>query len=464
MTNGTLRNATVRILIVDDEPIVRDSLAAYLRDLDYAVDVAAEGTAALELALRFHYHLVILDIRMPGMDGIATLQQLKGQHPGLPVLMITAFADVPSAVASMKAGAYDYVVKPFDPEEVALIVRNVVAHHNLISENLALRRKLEERDRFEELIGRSPPMRAVFDMIAAVADTSVTVLITGESGTGKELAARAIHRRSLRASGPFVVVSCGGLPEMLIESELFGHERGAFTGAVARHRGRFELAHGGTLFLDEIGEISAKMQVDLLRVLETKRFVRLGGTEEITSDVRFVAATNRDLAAEVREGRFRDDLFYRLNVVVIRLPALRDRRDDVPLLASHFLEHYAREMQRPARGFDPEATALLLAHDWPGNVRELANAVERAVAVGRTEAVLPADLPIEPPLAAQGRAGRTLQAIELQHISAVLEETDWNITHAATTLGIDRVTLHKKIKRYGLRRPERAASSGSRSG
>jgi DNA-binding NtrC family response regulator len=371
--------------------------------------------------------------------------------------MITAYADVATAVAAMKGGAYDYVVKPFDPEEIVLIVRNVVAHQHLIRENLALRKKLEERERFEDLVGRSRAMHAVYEMIDAVADTNVTVLITGESGTGKELAARAIHRRSPRSAGPFVVVNCGGLPDTLMESELFGHERGAFTGAVGRHRGRFELAEGGTLFLDEIGDISAKTQVDLLRVIESKRFVRLGGTEELTADVRILAATNRDLAVEVKAGRFREDLFYRLNVVTIRMPPLRDRREDISLLANHFLEHYARAMGRPARTFSPEATALLLAHDWPGNARELANAVECAVAVGRTEAVQAADLPVAPPAEPCQGPPRTLQQVERNHIEAILEEVDWNITRAATTLGIDRVTLYNRIKRYGLRRPDRAA-------
>jgi DNA-binding NtrC family response regulator len=447
---------TARILIVDDEPIVRESLAAFLRERDYNVDLAAGGEEAIALASENRYHLVILDIRMPGVDGLATLHELKARQPDLPVLMMTAYADVTSAVAAMKSGAYDYLVKPFDPDEVCLIVRNVVAHQNLVRENLALRSKLEERERFEEIIGRSPRMRAVFEMIAAVADTNVTVLIGGESGTGKELAARAVHRRSLRAAGAFVVVTCGGLPEALVESELFGHERGAFTGAVARRKGRFEVAQGGTLLLDEIADISPKTQLDLLRVVETKRFTRLGGTEELTADVRILAATNRDLAEEVRAGRFREDLFYRLNVVSIRLPALRERREDIPLLAHHFLHHYARQMGRAAKAFSPAAMQLLLAHEWPGNVRELANAVERAVAVGRTDEVQPADLPIgalggEP---ATGEAGgRTLVDVERRHIETTLQEHDWNVSRSAAALGIDRVTLYKKMKRFGLKRP-----------
>ncbi len=447
-----------RILVVDDEVNVRESLGTFLRDRDYQVDLAAGGPEALALAAAHAYHLVILDIRMPGMDGLAVLRELKGRQADLPVLMITAFADVSTAVTAMKSGAWDYVVKPFDPEEIALIVRNVAAHHHLVRENLALRHKLEEREKFDELVGRSNAMRSVFELIEAVADTSVTVLVLGESGTGKELVARAIHRRSPRASGPFVVVNCGGLPETLIESELFGHERGAFTGAVARHKGRFEQAEGGTLFLDEIGEVSPKTQVDLLRVIDTRRFGRLGGTEELTADVRIVAATNRDPAAEVKAGRFREDLYYRLNVVNIRIPPLRERREDVPLLAQHFLEHYARQMGRPAKQFGAEASALLLAHDWPGNVRELANAIERAVAVGRSEIIPAADLPIEPTAPQQAGIGRSLQDVERRHIEAILGDTEWNITHAATVLGIDRVTLYNKIKRYGLQRPERRGS------
>jgi len=444
-----------RILVVDDEASVRESLGTFLRDREYQVDLAANGAEALAQASGSSYHLVILDVRMPGMDGLAVLRELKNKQADLPVLMITAYADVSTAVTAMKSGAWDYVVKPFDPEEILLIVRNVVAHHHLVRENLALRRKLEEREKFDELVGRSNAMRGVFEMIEAVADTNVTVLILGESGTGKELVARAIHRRSPRSQGPFVVVNCGGLPETLVESELFGHERGAFTGAVARHKGRFEQAEAGTLFLDEIGEVSQKTQVDLLRVIDTKRFSRLGGADELTADVRIVAATNRDLAAEVKASRFREDLYYRLNVVNIRVPPLRERREDVPLLAQHFLEHYAKQMGRVTNSFSPEASALLLSHEWPGNVRELSNAIERAVAVGRDPTIQAPDLPIEPPPQQQPGTGRSLQDIERRHIEAILAETEWNITHAAMTLGIDRVTLYNKIKRYGLQRPDR---------
>jgi two-component system response regulator AtoC len=442
-----------RILIVDDETNVRESLGAFLRDRDFLVDLAADGDEALRRAAENSYHLVILDIRLPGKDGLAVLRELKERQADLPVLMITAYGDVGTAVAAMKLGAYDFVVKPFDPEGILIVVRNVVAHHHLVRENLALRRKLEEREKFDELIGRSVAMHGVFDLVEAVSDTSVTVLILGESGTGKELVARAIHRRSPRAGGPFVVVNCGGLPETLIESELFGHERGAFTGAVARHKGRFEQAQGGTLLLDEIGEIGQKTQVDLLRVIDSRRFTRVGGTEELTADVRIVAATNRDLPAEVKAGRFREDLYYRLNVVTVNVPPLRERREDIPLLAAHFLEHYAKQMSRPSRSFSPEASALMLAHEWPGNVRELANAIERTVAVGRTEVIQATDLPIEPPPPQQPGTGRSLQDVERRHIEAILAETEWNITHAATTLGIDRVTLYNKIKRYGLKRP-----------
>jgi len=448
--------APARILIVDDEPHVRESLGAFLRDHDYDVDLAASGDEALVQAAERSYQLVVLDVRMPGLDGIATLRALKERQAGLPVLMITAYADVASAVAAIKGGAWDYVVKPFDPEQILNVVRNVVAHHELVRENLSLRRRLEERERLDELIGRSSAMRGVFELVEAVSDTNVTVLILGESGTGKELVARAIHRRSPRVSGPFVVVNCGGLPETLVESELFGHERGAFTGAVARHKGRFEQAQGGTLFLDEIGELSAKTQVDLLRAIETRRFMRLGGTEEQAADVRILAATNRDLAVDVKAGRFRDDLYYRLNVVTVRLPPLRERREDVPLLAAHFLEQSAKQLARPARSLAPEASALLLAHDWPGNVRELANAIERAVAVGRSETIEAADLPIQPRATATG-SGRSLQDVERRHVETVLGETAWNITHSAAILGIDRVTLYNKIKRYGLKRPERPA-------
>ncbi|MBI5499060.1 MAG: sigma-54-dependent Fis family transcriptional regulator [Deltaproteobacteria bacterium] len=301
-------------------------------------------------------------------------------------------------------------------------------------------------------------MRGAFDTIAAVADTNVAVLITGESGTGKELLARTVHRRSPRAEGPFVVLNCGGLPEPLLEAELFGYEPGAFDGATSSHPGRLEKAQRGTLLLDEVGELGAKAQLDLLRAIDSRHFTRIGSSQDLTADVRIVATTRSDLGAEVRAGRFREDLFYRLNVVTVTLPSLRERREDISLLANHFLQHYAQELGRPARSFSQEAEALLLSYEWRGNVRELANAVERAVAVGTTEVVHAGDLPIEVASADLPSTGRTLQDVERRHIEAILAETEWNITHSASTLGIDRVTLYNKIKRYGLKRPTRANS------
>ncbi|MBI5491059.1 MAG: sigma-54-dependent Fis family transcriptional regulator [Deltaproteobacteria bacterium] len=450
--------APARILIVDDEQRVRESLGTFLRDKEHEVDLASGGDEALTLAAKNGYHMVILDIRMPGKDGITVLRELKSRQPDLPVLMITAYADVSDAVTAMRCGAYDYVIKPFDPEEIALAVQNVVSHNALVRENQLLRLKLAEREKFEELVGRSPAMRGAFDTIAAVADTNVAVLIVGESGTGKELLARTVHRRSPRAEGPFVVLNCGGLPELLLQAELFGYEPGAFEGATASHPGRLEKALGGTLLLDEVGELGARAQLDLLRAIDTRRYTRIGSPLELNADVRVVATTRSDLGADVRAGRFREDLFYRLNVVTVALPSLRERREDISLLSNHFLQHYAQELGRPARSFSQEAEALLLTYEWRGNVRELANAIERAVAVGTTEIVQAADLPIEVASADLPSTGRTLQDIERRHIEAILAETEWNITHSASTLGIDRVTLYNKIKRYGLKRPTRANS------
>ena len=448
--------APARILIVDDEQLVRESLGTFLRDREHKVDLASGGQEALDLAAKNGYHLVILDIRMPGKDGITVLKELKADHPELPVLMVTAYADVTTAVSAMRHGAYDYVIKPFDPEEIAMVVQDVTAHRALVQENQLLRQKLAERDRFEDLIGRSSAMRGAFDTVAAVADTNVPVLVTGEQGTGKDLAARLIHRRSPRSDGPFVILGCG-IPELLFEAELFGREPGALAESSARHVGCLERARAGTLLLDDVGELGPKAQLDVLRAIDSRRFTRVGGSEDLSADVRFLAATRRDLPAEVRAGRFREDLLYRLNVVTVALPPLRDRREDLPLLAAHFLDHFASQLGRPARTFSPEAQAMLAAYDWPGNVRELANAVERAVAVGTTELVHASDLPIEVLSVERPGAGRTLQDVERRHIELILAETEWNITHSAATLGIDRVTLYNKIKRYGLKRPPRAA-------
>ena len=377
----------MKILIVDDEAIVRDSLGAWFRQDGHHVDEAAGAKDALRLVAAGRYDLAFLDIKMPEMDGLELQARLSEADPELTIVLMTAYASVDRAVAAMKAGAYDYIVKPFDPDDLSLLVKRAAEHRSLRAENLCLRQSLESASAPQPLLGSSKAMRHVLDLVGNVAQSDSTVLITGESGTGKEVVARAIHAASPRRYNPMVVVNCGALPEGILESELFGHEAGAFTGARARHKGKFEAACGGIVFLDEIGELSPKVQVELLRVLEEKLVTRLGGTAPVAVDFRTLCATNRDLQAAVREGRFREDLYWRLNVVQVHIPPLRERPEDVPVLAEHFLARFAQSMSRRPMHFSPEAKDALAAYPWPGNVRELQNAIERAVVVGRGEVV-----------------------------------------------------------------------------
>jgi DNA-binding NtrC family response regulator len=368
--------------------------------------------------------------------------------------MITAFASVDSAVKALKAGAYDYVTKPFDPDDLSHLVRRAVEHRSLRSENLRLKESLEAIAGTPTIIGDSPAMRRVLELVDAVSSTDATVLIRGESGTGKELVARAIHNKSPRRYNPMVVVNCGALAEGVLESELFGHEKGAFTGAQYRHKGKFEMADGGTIFLDEIGAITKKVQVELLRVLEDKVVTRVGGQTPIPIDFRVVAATNQNLEGMVAEGEFREDLFWRLNVFTIDIPPLRKRHDDISLLAEHFLEQYCLAMNRPAATITPEAMQVLSSYSWPGNVRELENAVERAIVVGKECVVRREDLPVRVMGGtARETSGSSLADIEKAHIRTVLDSLSWNISQAAEVLGVDRGTLYNKIKKYGLQRP-----------
>ncbi len=368
------------ILVVDDEETMTESLAAWLREDGYSVETAASGREAIEKARAREYAIYFVDLKMPGgLDGIETMMEIRRLQPEASVIVITAYATVDTAITAMKEGAQEYVVKPCHPQEISLLVERIIRVKNLQRENAILRRKLTRQYRFHDLVSKNPRMAEIFELVREVASQRSTVLIQGESGTGKELVARAIHFSGERGGGPFVAVSCAALAETLLESELFGHERGSFTGAVAQKKGKFELADGGTLFLDEIGDVSPKLQVDLLRVLQERRFFRVGGTSEIQVDVRVIAATHRDLQAEVREGRFRDDLYYRLNVINVRIPPLRERREDVPLLAQEFLDRLSHELGREVSGISDEALRLLMDHDWPGNVRELENAVERAL-------------------------------------------------------------------------------------
>jgi len=373
------------------------------------------------------------------------------------VIMMTAYATVDSAVRALKAGAHDYFVKPFDPEQLSALVRRIEETRALRNENVRLKSALDSAAAAPAIIGASPAMRHVLDVVASVAKTDATVLINGESGTGKELVARAIHQQSARRYNPMVAVHCGALAEGILESELFGHEKGAFTGAAYHHKGKFEQADGGTVFLDEIGEISPRVQVELLRVLEEKRVTRVGGKKAVPVDFRVIAATHRDLRDMVKSGEFREDLFWRLDVVSVEIPPLRERREDIPLLAQHFLERLGKSMNRRNLQLTPAALDALQECDWPGNVRELQNAIERAIVLGRKDVIDAKDLPTRPAGSVAAASARSLSEMERVHIARVLDETGWNITHAAAILEIDRGTLYNKIKKYELTKPDHVA-------
>ncbi|MGQ9496542.1 MAG: sigma-54-dependent transcriptional regulator [Thermoanaerobaculaceae bacterium] len=444
-----MKSQPVRILVVDDEEHVRTSLACWFREEGFDVATASSGREALATLVREGAEILLVDIKMPGMDGLELQRRVRELAPDATVIIMTAYAAVDTAVQAMKEGAYDYVVKPFEPESLSQLVRKAAERYALLKENRALKAQLAAS--VPLLITRGGrAMGSVLELIRQVAPTDTNVLITGESGTGKELVARRIHGTSRRQFGPFVPVHCGALAEGILESELFGHEKGAFTGAINRKLGKIELAAEGTLFLDEIGDIPPKVQVDLLRVLQERSFTRVGGNEPIQSDFRLICATLRDLEAEVAAGRFREDLYYRINVLRIHIPPLRERVEDIPLLAEHFLHHFARQMGKKIRGFTPEAMTLLCHYPWPGNVRELANAVERAVVLCERELIPPELFPFSQKYVP---ADDTLAAVEAHHIRRVLAAHGWNITQAAKILGIDRVTLYHKMKRYNISRP-----------
>ncbi|HET7499329.1 MAG TPA: sigma-54 dependent transcriptional regulator [Candidatus Eisenbacteria bacterium] len=439
------------VLIVDDEFSMRDSLVHWFEKDGYRTGSAQDGREALQRLDEQDWDAVLLDIKMPGMDGLELQRRIREVDPDLPIIMITAFASVDSAVQALKEGAFDYVTKPIDPDELSHLVRRAVEKRRLQRENAQLKRNVDQLSTPTTIVGASGPMSKVLELVASVAQTDATVLIRGESGTGKELIAQTIHANSRRRYFPIVPVNCGAIPESLLESELFGHEKGAFTGAQYRRKGKLEMADGGSLFLDEVGTISLPMQVNLLRVLETKEFTRLGGTKPVRVDFRVICATNQDLEKQVKEGTFREDLYFRLNVVTISLPPLRERRQDIPLLAQHLLGKYATEMNRPFTGFDPAAMDLMVRYEWPGNVRELANAVERALVVGRGPLVAAEDLPMRLNEKTGPPAGDSLVDVEKAQVKAILERTGGNVTRSAEILGIDRVTLYNKIKKYGLR-------------
>ncbi len=443
-----------KILVADDELIMRESLAGWLERDGHYVEKVNSGEEALERFKEVRFDILLVDIKMEGISGIDVLKQVKESDPDVAVVMITAYGSISTAIDAMKKGAYDYLLKPFDPNELGLLIEKITQHQAQARENLYLKEQHKDRIRFESMIGQSRAMQELFDLIRDIAPTNSTILITGETGTGKGLAAKAIHTNSPCCEGPFVMVNCGAIPEHLMESELFGYQKGAFTDAKEMKKGRLELAHGGTLFLDEIGEIGTRMQIDLLRVLEDRVFYRVGGTQPIEAEFRIIAATNRDLEEAINQGTFREDLYYRLNVISFEMPTLRDRKDDIPLLCDHFLHRFSQEAKKSIDQVSREAMDEMMLYEWPGNVRELENAIERAVVVGKQRKVMPEDLPIFRSDKFSLPGDDSLKEVERGHIIQILERNQWNITSSAKALGIDRSTLYSKIKRYGIHKPD----------
>lgn len=441
-------NKKISLLIVDDEESVRDSLYNWFIEDGFAAGCAESAGAALSMLENNHFDIILTDIKMPGMDGLELLKRIKTIRKETIVIIMTAFATVDTAVQALKDGAFDYVTKPFDPDDLSHLIRNASRQIMLSQENEQLRQHLS-LEHVEDIIGNSETIRKVLHEVQQVAASNASVIITGESGTGKELFAKAIHANSPRRYFPLVSVHCGALSESLLESELFGHEKGAFTGAVYNRKGRFEMADNGTIFLDEIATISMKMQIELLRVLETKNFIRVGGNKLISSDFRVICATNRDLKQLVEEGRFREDLYYRLNVVNIRIPPLRNRMEDIPELVQHFIKKYCLAMSRNLVGIEAAALLKLQEYDYPGNVRELENMIERAIVVGNGKEIRVKDLPLQKEIATI--SSESLEDLEKKHVLSILNKYDWNISRAAKALQVDRVTLYNKIKKYDLK-------------
>ncbi len=450
-----------RILVADDEEIMRDVLSTLLSSESYKVDLAHTGSQALEMIQEREYGVVLLDLMMPDMDGIRVLEELKKKENGPVAVILTAFASIDKAVRATKLGAFDFITKPFKNDELLLAVKNAMEHRKLVEENQRLKRSLRERFSFQNIIGKSSSMQQVFDLITQVAPRRSTILIQGESGTGKELVAKAIHASSGRADAPFVAINCGNIPSDLLESELFGHVRGAFTGATSSKKGLFEVADGGTLFLDEVATISLEIQAKLLRVIQEREFRRLGGLENIKVDVRIIAATNTDLQAAVRQGTFRDDLYYRLNVIVIKIPPLHERAEDIPLLSEHFIRKYSEEGHGKNLYLDPVAMKVLMDYDWPGNVRELENVIERAAVLSTGDCIsadlFPKNIAMPPP---EAPARFTSDNIPLKErvgnfeksiILAALEKTEGNQKKAAQLLSVNTTTLSEKLKRLKIK-------------
>jgi len=462
--------ANARILVVDDEPIVCESCKRILDEEGYEVDVAFSGQEAFEKMKRDTYDIVITDLKMPGIDGMEVLKTFRSEYPETMVIMITGFSTVETAVEAMKLGAFDYIPKPFTPDEVSLVVKKAIERKSLLLENIYLRSELQEKYGFHNIVGKSKKMQEVYRTIVKVAPTDRTVMIYGQTGTGKELVARAIHYNSPRKDKPFVPVDCAVLAENLLESELFGHVRGSFTGAVTTKPGLFEVAEGGTVFLDEIGNISLSIQAKLLRVLQEREFTPVGGTTPKKVDIRIIAATNKDLEKMIKEETFREDLYYRLNIVPITLPGLKERQEDIPMLAMHFLNKYAEEMGKSIKGFTPAAMEKLVRYAWPGNVRELENIIERTIVMSEGEMVQPEHLPlpsekadaeIEVPETSEELKEikkqlreKAVEDVEKAFILRALERNHWNVTRAAEEVGMLRPNFQAMMRKYGLRARE----------
>lgn len=439
----------ISILIVDDEESVRESLNLWFTEDGYRVECAENAKQALSVLESDVFDIILTDLKMPGMDGLELLQRIKTLNKDSIIIVMTAFATVDTAVKALKEGAFDYVTKPFDPDDLSHLIRNATKQISLTQENETLKKRVDSLESVEDLIGKSEAIKRVLKEVESVAPTNSSVIITGESGTGKELVARAIHANSLRKFYPLVSVHCGALTESLLESELFGHEKGAFTGALYNRKGRFEMADSGTIFLDEIATISQKMQVELLRVLETKKFMRVGGNKEISSDFRVICATNRDLKGMVEKGIFREDLYYRLNVMNIHVPPLRERLEDIPLLVDYFIKKYCTSMNKPLITIEPAALKRILDYQFPGNIRELENMIERAIVVGSGKKIVVKDLPFGKDTI--DSSVESLDDFEKAFILQILNKYSWNISRTAHALKVDRVTLYNKIRKYGLK-------------
>jgi DNA-binding NtrC family response regulator len=442
----------IKILVVDDELIMRESLAGWLERDGHIVEKAESGEEALEKIKTTHFDILLLDIKMEGISGLEVLTKIKQNDSDIEIVMITAYGSIPTAIEAIRNGAFDYLLKPFDPIELGVIIDKIIKHQAQARENLYLKEQYKDRTRFENMIGQSPPMQQIFNLVQDIAPVESTVLILGETGTGKGLAAKAIHTASPLSEGPFVVVNCGAIPEHLMETELFGHQKGAFTDASETKKGRLELAHGGTIFLDEIGEISMRMQIDLLRVLEDRVFYRVGGTQPIHVDFRVIAATNQNLEALIEKGSFREDLYYRLNVISFTMPPLRKRKEDLPLLANHFLRRFSQETKKQIDKISREAMDEMMVYEWPGNVRELENAIERAVVIGKHRSIQPDNLPLFKNYGHDLHEGFSLKDVEKGHIVKILSDSNWNISKSAKILGIDRSTLYNKMKTYQIQK------------